>query len=68
MKNTGKRMLSMLCAITIMLSLILVPGMSIQAKAATVNGLDLTTMQIAYPATGRTSVENSAVTELYKYI
>ena len=65
MKNTGKRIMSVLCAIAIVLSLAALPGFSLEAKAA--EGLDLTAMQIVVAADAN-EMEHTAALELRNFI
>ena len=65
MKKMGKRILAMLCAITIMMSLIVLPEIGLKAEAA--EGLNLESMQIVLPARS-TEVERTAANELRTYI
>ena len=64
MKKIGKRVLSMLCALTVLLSMVAVITPQVQAAS---DGLDLAKMQIVKPAAA-TAVENTAVTELQNYL
>ncbi len=66
MKDFGKRILSMLCAVAIVLSMIAGVEFTLPAKAAT-DGLSLSGVQIVVPATA-TSVEQTAATELQTYL
>ncbi len=60
-----KRILSMLCAIAILMSMIVLPEFSMKAEAA--EGLDLAQMQIVVPAS-TTALESTAASELANYI
>ncbi len=66
MKNIGKRILSLLCVIVMMLPMIPVAELPLKAEAAT-EGLDLSAMQIVVPQNA-TAVENTAATELQNYL
>lgn len=64
MKNIGKRIMSMLCALTVLLSMVAV--ITPQAQAAS-EGLELSKMQIVVPVNS-TSVESTAAAELQSYV
>ena len=64
MKNISKRVLSMLCALVMLLSMAAVVTPKAQAAS---DGLDLAKMQIVKPASA-TAVETTAATELQTYL
>ena len=64
MKNIGKRITSVLCAVVLLMSMIILPEHRVYAAE---DGLDLSTMQIVVPASA-TQVEQTAASELQSYI
>ena len=63
MKYATKSMISLLCAVAMILTMLATLEIGVQAA----EGLDLTDMQIVLPD-GNTAVENTAASELKKYI
>ena len=63
MKYATKQMISLLCAVTMILTMLVTLEIGVQAA----EGLDLTDMQIVLPDRN-TAVENTAASELKKYI
>ena len=64
MNNLGKRILSVVCALVMILSMFVLPDNPVHAAT---DGLNLATMQIVLPASS-TAVENTAAQELKNYL